>query len=97
MDKITIKCYKHSRDIRKLILHLIKSGIATNVLKYNYIKEYTIETTAQDKKIQGIKTLQPKVIHITFDPKNKDKIYGALTKDLDQDRQESYYIIFYYP
>ncbi len=87
MEKITIKYYNHSKDLRRLILQLIKSTIATNIIRYNYIKEYTIGDK-QDKKTQGIKTLQPKVVSITFDLKNKDKLYDMLTKQIGPDRQD---------
>lgn len=47
-----------------------------------------LDTAGQDKKNQGIKTLQPKIVVITFEPANQDKLYDILSKQLGQDRQD---------
>lgn len=67
-------------------MQLIKSRVATNILRYNYVKEYSLDDLTQDKK-NNINISQPKVVSIFFDSNNKDKLYDILAKQLGQERQ----------
>lgn len=85
MPSLTIKSYHHPRDLKKSINALIWAKVVTNILRYNYVKEYTLDDNHPKSKI---KTLQPKILSISYLEQNKDRLYEMLSKLFWQERQK---------
>lgn len=61
------------RKLRQLITGLLKSGMAQEVTRTNYIKTYTLH----EGKIQK---QEEKILHIYHDPKQEEKIKNFIKK-----------------
>lgn len=72
MNYLTFLYRWNSRELRKIIVAVLKSGLANNVKKFNYVQNYSIK----DNKIEKA---EEKIILMQSD--NQDKLIDFLSKN----------------
>ena len=72
MNYLTFLYRWNSRELRKIIVAILKSGLANNVKKFNYVQNYSIK----DNKIEKA---EEKIILMQSD--NQDKLIDFLSKN----------------
>ncbi len=75
MDYITFVYRWTSRELRKVIFSILKSWIATNVKKFNYIQNYSF-------KENNIEKTDEKILLIYTE--NQDNLLNFLSKNFPQ-------------
>ena len=72
MNYLTFLYRWNSRELRKIIVAILKSGLANNVKKFNYVQNYSIK----DNKIEKA---EEKILLMQSD--NQDKLIDFLSKN----------------
>jgi len=72
MNYLTFLYRWNSRELRKIIVAVLKSGLANNVKKFNYVQNYSIK----DNKIEKA---EEKILLMQSD--NQDKLIDFLSKN----------------
>ena len=72
MNYLTFLYRWNSRELRKIIVAILKSGLANNVKRFNYVQNYSIK----DNKIEKA---EEKILLMQSD--NQDKLIDFLSKN----------------
>lgn len=75
MNFLTFVYRGNSRDLRKIILSLIKSWIADNIKRINYIQNYSVNDKSVKKDEEKL---------ILINAKDYDKLMDFLSKNFPQ-------------